>query len=252
MKSPRDESPLTTPPAPHPGATTFVVPARVLFLGEALASVARATRIAMARRVRPSTQAFATLEDASRHLGLIEQALTHLNARLEGLMTDVICNEPAGMAQAGRAAGRLEQVLAALVEGYLQAKAAPVDVDADADAAEARALILRTYRHHIREICHWLDEMVQAIANPEAALKQRGIALAPEVQLAVTLNLTSPPEMARLGALAKRLRPPPETDSELSSFYVPPEPRQPAIIAPLGTLAFSLGFTRAALERGRG
>jgi C4-dicarboxylate-specific signal transduction histidine kinase len=68
----------------------------------------------------------------------IEHALSRLNPRLEGLMSEVICKEGVGPLEVGRSAGRLEQVLSELVDGYLDAKTS----HADAESVEARALIL--------------------------------------------------------------------------------------------------------------
>ena len=134
-----------------------MLPPQVVFLGEALAPVGKGARQVMTRRVSSSGQEFVIPEDISHHMGVIQQALTHLSPRLEGLMTDVIHKEDAGAVDAGRAAGRLEQVISEFVDGYLDAKAS----HASAEASEARDLILGVYRHLIREICTWLEELVE-------------------------------------------------------------------------------------------
>ena len=166
-----------TLPAPNPKDVVCVLPPKVIFLGEALAPVARSVRQAMTRRVRSSGHEFETLADLSRHMGVIQQALTHLSPRLNGLMTEVIHNEGAGVADAGRAAGKLEQVLSEFLDGYLDAKAC----HAVAEATEARSLILGVYRHHIREICEWLEQLVAVIADPASA--SRSAALLPQPTL---------------------------------------------------------------------
>lgn len=125
---------------------TCVLPPQILALGEALAPVAKAARHELARRVRPSGQAFNILDDLVHHMGVVEHALTKLSPRLDGLMTDVIRNAGAGVLEAGRSAGRLEQVLSELVEGYLEAKAS----HAGPEDAKARVLMMGVYRHHIR------------------------------------------------------------------------------------------------------
>ena len=92
-------------------------------LGEALAPAAKAARQALVRRVRSSGQDFVTLKSLSRHMGRIEHALSRLNPRLEGLMSEVIRKEGVGPLEVGRSADRLGQVLSELVDGYLDAKA---------------------------------------------------------------------------------------------------------------------------------
>ena len=235
-------------PAPNPKYVVCVLPPQVVFLGEALAPVARGARQAMTRRVRSSGHEFETLADLSRHMGVIQQALTHLSPRLDGLMTDVIHKEGAGAVEAGRAAGRLEQVLSEFVDGYLEAKAS----HAGAEVSEARSLILGVYRHHIREICEWLEDLIEVIANPASAIQKRGIAAAANVDLTVALNMTSPPEMAKLDALAKSLLPPPETYIEPSPRFEQRETSRPGILGTIGALAFGIGVTKAVFGRNHG
>lgn len=234
-------------PTPNPNDVVCVLPSQVVFLGEALAPVAKSARQAMARRVRPSGHEFVTLEDLSRHMGVIQLALTHLSLRLDGLMTDVIRNEGAGMAEAGRAAGRLEQVLSEFVDGYLDAKAS----HAGPDSSEARTLIMGVYRRHIREICEWLEELVGVIASPASALQDRSIDTEANV-LTVTLSLTRPPEMDKLDALAQRLLRQSETDSGPSPRPEQHEPSGSGIFRTIGALAFGIGFTNALFGRSHG
>ncbi len=238
---------MTSPVQPS-SETICVLPPQLLALGEALAPVAKAARQALVRRVRPSGQDFVTLESLSRHMGGIEHALSRLNPRLEGLMSDVIRKEGVGPLEVGRSAGRLEQVLSELIDGYLDAKAS----HAGAESVEARALILGVYRQHIRNICDWLDDLVATISNPAVALRRRGIEPSGDVVLTVPLNMTSPPEMAKLGALVRTLQPPPEDRVE-----APIRPQQvrddgPGVLGTIGALAFGLGLSEAVFGRKHG
>ena len=235
-------------PAPMPNDVVCVLPPQVVILGEALVPVARGARQAMTRRVRSSGHEFVTLEDLSRHMGVIQQALTHLSPRLDGLMTDVIHREGAEVVEIGRSVGRLEQVLSEFVDGYLEAKSS----HAGTEASEARSLILGVYRHHIREICDWLEDLVEVIANPSSAIQRRGIAAVANVELTVALKMTSPPEMAKLDALAKSFLPPPETCSEPSPRFEQRETNGPGILGTIGALAFGIGITKAAFGRNHG
>lgn len=224
-----------------------MLPARLILLGEALEPVAKAARQALTRRVRPSGQGFVMLDDPIRHLGVIQEALTHLSPRLDGLMADVGANEGATALEVGRAAGRLEQVLSEFVDGYLEAKAS----QPGPDSIEARTLIIGVYRHHIKSICRWLEELVAAIADPAGAVRKRRLALAPTVELTVVLNMTTPPQMAALSALSMRLRYPPESAPAPPPDVQSPAPRPPGLLDTIGALVFGIGLARAALGRRR-
>lgn len=191
-----------TEPTPNTAEVTYSLPPQLFFLGQALARVANSARHAVAGEVRASGHEFEMLGDLSRHMGVVHRALTHLSPRIDGLMNDVIENEGAGAIEVGRSAGRLEQVLSEFVDGYLEARA----THASTEASEARSLILGVYLHHIREICEWMEALVEVIANPASAIAKRGIAAAPTVTLPVVLKMTSPPEMERIDALSKSLR----------------------------------------------
>lgn len=228
-------------PAPNPNDVVCGLPSQVIALEKALANVARGARKAMARRVRSYEHEYATHEDLSHHMGVIQQALTHLSPTIDGLMTDVIHKESAGPVDAGRSAGRVEQVHSEFVDGYLDAKAS----HAGPETRAAKSLVSGVFRHHIREMCDWLEDLVEVIANPTSAIQKRGIAAAASVELTVALNLTSPPEMAKLDALAKGLLPPPETHCDLSPRVEQPKTSGPRLLGTIGALAFGIGITQA-------
>lgn len=237
-----------TAAVPTSSELTCVLPPQILALGEALAPVAKAARQALVSRVRSSGQDFVTLESLSQHMGRIEHALSRLNPRLEGLMSEVIRKEGVGPLEVGRSAGRLEQVLSELVDGYLDAKTS----HADAESVETRALILGVYRHHIRNICDWLDELVATTSNPAVALRRRGIEPSGDVVLTVPLNMTSPPEMAKLDELVRALQPPPveRVESPIDSQQTRDE--VPGVFGTIGALAFGLGLSEAVFGRKHG
>ena len=237
-----------TSAVPTSSVLNCVLPPQILLLGEALAPVAKAARQALVRRVRPSGQDFVTLESLSRHMGGIKHALSQLNPRLEGLMSDVIRKEGVGPFEVGRSVGRLEQVISELIDGYLDAKSS----HAGAESIDARVLILGVYRHHIRNICDWLDDLVATISNPAAPLRRRGIELSGDVVLTVPLNMTSPPEMAKLTALVGTLQP--KQEERVESSIRPQQTRddRPGVLCTIGALAFGLGLSQAVFGRKHG
>jgi hypothetical protein len=220
---------------------TCVLPPQILALGEALVPMVKAARRELSRRVRPSGQAFLTLDDLSHHMGVVEHALIRLTPRLDGLMTDVIRNDGAGVLEAARSAGRLEQVLSELVEGYLEAKAS----HAGPDDAEARVLMMGVYRHHIRNICDWLGHLISAIANPAREMQLRGIEPSDYVELTIALNMTTPPEMDKLTLLIERFHHQPPTRQDPTILPVQSSPREPGLLATIGALIFGFGVSRA-------
>ena len=189
------------------------------------------------------------LEDTSRHMRTVQSALEHLTPRLDGLMANVVNNSEATALEVGRESGRLEQVLSEFVDGYLEVKAS----HGGPDSNEARTLVMGVYRHHARSICRWLEEIAEATSNPEDVLQQRGLDGSAEVSLTVSLNMTTPPQMAALHLLSEHLRESLEAPSVLPSRGVDPtEPRAPGVLETVGALVFGVGLTKAILGRHHG
>lgn len=221
------------------------IPARVTFLGEALKPVAENLRQAMTLKVKPSGHEFVLMDDLMLHMDIVVQALTHLSPRFDDLMTRVVKDENAGMAEAYRAAGRFEQVMSEFTDGLHAAQAS----HASAESNEARELMIGVYMHHIREITDWLFELVSAIARPLEALNKQGIQAASSVTLPVILNLTSPPEMAKLHELSKELRTEFQETPPLQEL-APDRPR-PGLLGTIGALAFGLGVVNQVFGKHR-
>ena len=227
---------------------TCVLPPQLLMLREALVPVAAAARQALVRRGRQPGQHFLMLGSLSQHMGWIEHALSRLTPRLDGLMSDVIQKTAAGPLDVGRSVGRLEEVISELVEGYLLAKASRPD----AEGAEAHTLLLGVYRHHIREICDWLDEFVTTVSNPSAALHRQGLEPIDGVVLTVPLNMTSPPEMAKLAALVEAIQS--RLEERVNSAMEPQQTRgdRPGVLGTIGAVAFGVGLSQTFFGRAHG
>ena len=217
-----------------------LVPTQVTLLGQALKPVAAKLHEDLAQKESATGPKFDTLNDLCLHMGIIEQALAHLEPQCDDLMKSVIQNDKATALVAGRAAGRLEQVLSEFVIGYQEALASTPRHE----SREARDLILGVYRHHISELSQWLDKLVSAIEDPLETLKEQHIRLAANVVLPVTLNLTSPPQMTRLNEIAQGFQCEP-----LNQTPAPDQPVRPGLLATLGALAFGLGVVDAALGK---
>lgn len=70
--------------------------------------------------------------------------------------------------------------------------------------AHALDLLTGVYRHLLTEIRDWLDELVETIADPLAAVKRRGLPASGEVDLELTLTLTEAPQLAALHRWVER------------------------------------------------
>jgi hypothetical protein len=186
----------------NPNNVTYKIPDRVTQLGEVLFPIAKYLHNALTQRVPSAGREFETIQDLLHHSGVIQRTLAYLEIRVEDISRDVLSNEKAGLAEANRVAGRLEQVLAEFVDGYHDAQSTLVG----SDPYGARELLLAVYRHYIREISDWLDKLIEAIANPASAIESRGIVPTSEVALIVTLTMTTPQEMEELLLLSKKLQ----------------------------------------------
>lgn len=235
-------------PMPRPEGDTCVLPHQAILLGVALTQVSEAVRSALSRSVIPTACKFDSLEDLSRHMAVIKRVLSQLTPRLSELLNDVIKNERAEATEVGRAAGRLEQVLSELVDGFLEAKGS----HADPDSHDMRLLILGVYHHHITEVCDWLDEMALAITDPMSAIQKRGIALADKVELAVSLTMTSPSEMDKLAELVARLRPVRKMANDASPPFVRQQAPEPGLLGTLGAMVFGAGVANTFFGRDHG
>lgn len=230
----------------QPGLETiYVLAPQLVALGRALEPLSKAARDALRHTVPQTDQPFIALDDLVRHMGVIEHALSALGSRLDGLMAEVIQNGAADALVVGQSVGRLEQVLWEFVDGYHYAKACQVGPK----SVEAQALILGVYRHHIENICTWMDELVTTVLNPEQALDLRGIKPTGDVTLNVSLNMTDPPEMSQIGSLVKSLLVQAEEAAEAAqaaqTFAGKAREAKPGIFSTIGAMAFGLGVSGA-------
>jgi hypothetical protein len=187
------------------------------------------------RRVRSSGRVFEMPEDLTRHLGLLETALSHLEPRPGDLMKSVINNEHATAIDAGRAAGRLEQVLSEFTDAYLDVRLACTGPT----HPQARELLIGIYRHFLTQISHWLNRIVRAIEQPQAEISQQGLVPHDGMVLSMNLNLTTPVQMHALRDLIQRLAPLAEKPRHVSTMSAD---RPPSLMDQASALAFAMGL----------
>jgi hypothetical protein len=86
-------------------------------------------------------------DDVPFHMGIIHQALVHLESRIEGLRANVISAEDAGQEHAYREAGRIKQVISEFVDGHFKLKASVGDGSSLASATPTGACITTILCH---------------------------------------------------------------------------------------------------------
>ena len=111
--------------------------------------------------------------------------------------------------------------------------------------AEARVLMIGVYRHHICNICDWLEHLISAISNPAREIQRRGIEPSEYVELTIPLNMTTPPEMDKLTLLAEGFHHQPPTSQVLPILPPQSSPRSPGLLANIGALVFGFGVSGA-------
>jgi hypothetical protein len=75
--------------------------------------------------------------------------------------------------------------------------------------------------------------------------------MAEDVELSVALKMTSPPEMAKLDDLAKRLLAESTTELTQPTSYQPTKSRGPGMLDAIGALAFGVSITNSLSKRHR-
>lgn len=172
-----------------------VLPHRVTLLGEAMHPVWRKLEAQLDRPAVPATiPVYGMAGIVSRHLDELQTLVHGLADRTNALMSDVVSNESATDGDIHRVVGRFEAVVDDLLAGYRDVRA----LDAYGRDAEARDLLARIYRHTLVEIRRWLDELVEALADPMAVSRRRGLPTAGQVELPLALTLTAVPDLAAL------------------------------------------------------
>lgn len=173
---------------------TIVVPQRLQVLGQALKPVGKYLTEQLEQPHAANIPVHSMLNVISRHLDYLQMAVSPLANRIDDLMRDVVSNEHVTDAQVYRAVGRFEAPLEDLVDHFNEvASLAPYGADID-----ARNMLVGVYRHSLAEIRDWLKELVEALEDPVAAARARGIPIEGQVELPFTLTMTSAPELEQL------------------------------------------------------
>lgn len=177
-------------------AEDSVLPGHLTSLGEALRPVALKLGADMARQPDRHDQEDDMLEFVTAHMEMIGEDVKQIESEVNGALAVV-----ASPADANRAVGRLEVQLERLVAHYDDVRR----VNPNFEVADGWSLLRDVYRRVLTEIRVWLDELVEVLTEPTAALKERGISTEGRVVLSLPLTITAPPELEQLTNWAEEM-----------------------------------------------
>ena len=173
---------------------------------------AAAEMLALGRALRPTLANMSATLRSSPPLGgdvaTIESVEDHL-ARLANACDDMVAKvEELGQALAAgsdelaihRAVGAFEAHLQVLRDGYMEVLA----WGGAESARRGRDLLAEVYRDILTQIKDWIEEIVETVEDPLAAIKRRGLPTKGKVNLTIALTLDTPPELEELVRWARK------------------------------------------------
>ena len=168
------------------------LPPCVLALGEALRPLLLKLQAQMDAPVRRDLWIVDLAGEIADHLDELEDTVSGLVAKVNALGELLAREGP--MAGIHRGAGGLEVYLDTLLTRYSEVRRwLP-----GASGAAARDSLAGVYRHLLTEVRDWMDELIEVIDDPLAAVKRRGLPTSGYVELPTSLTLTAAPQLARL------------------------------------------------------
>ena len=125
-----------------------------------------------------------------RALGQLGDSVERLCDETNRVLDEVVGTADLPESKVHRAVGRFEMVLDELLDGYSELR----ELRPYRSHKRGHELLLVIYRYTLTRIQGWLLEVVEALADPMAALKKKGLPTSGEVQLNLSLNFTTPKE----------------------------------------------------------
>ena len=168
----------------------------VTALGEALRPLLLKLQAQVDAPVRRHLRVVDLVSEIADHLDELKDTLQGLEAKANAL-DELLAREGPEEPVAGihRVVGGLEVYLDTLLERYSEVRRWRPP---GASGAVARDSLAGVYRHLLTEIRDWMDELIEAIDDPLAAVKRRGLPTSGKVNLEINLILTEAPELASL------------------------------------------------------
>lgn len=167
---------------------------RAKLLAEALRPVGRTIAMRINRRCFPSRHEVRVVAVVAHHLGALQTLIRRWGGCVDDLMRDVLSNPVATAADIDRIANQLAACIDELCSGYARAYALGLS---GRDAA-VRYQLAGVYRHTLREIQVWIEQLIRTLSNPRAELRRRGLPTSGNIDVQVPLTLTAAPELTDL------------------------------------------------------
>ena len=173
-------------------SVNVTLPPRVLALGEALRPLLLKLQAQMDAPVRRDLRVSDLAGEIADHLGGLGDTVSGLEAKVNALGELLAREGP--VAGIHRGAGGLEVYLDTLLARCSEVRR----WRPGASGAAARDSLAGVYHHLLTEIRDWMDELIEAIDDPLAAVKRRGLPTSGYVELPISLTLTAAPQLAEL------------------------------------------------------
>ena len=176
-----------------------VLPPHVITLGSAMRPVLSKLEARMMDTPTHRTVAKYDMADA------ISGQLDELLDTISGLATEVnILDDVLSTAGADAESHRVVGDIEVYLDDLLAQRFEVLQWRAVGSDARALDLLAGVYRHLLTEIRDWLEELIETIADPLAAVKRRGLPTSGNVELQLTLTLAEAPQLAALHRWVER------------------------------------------------
>lgn len=170
-----------------------LLPPRVTRMGEALRPLLSKLSERAAAPAADEAATPVTVEFLSQRLRALCRALTRLDGAVKAMMEEVIANQAADDADVYRTVARLEGRVDDLIDDCADLRQCTAG-----EFAEAARLLEGVYGELLDRIERWLDDLVESIADPDAAIERRGLPKTGYVELPFHLNLDALERIAEL------------------------------------------------------
>lgn len=177
-----------------------LLPHRLTLLGEAMRPVWKNIEREINHPIQPSRLVNGMKELIPSHLDALVTAVQRLEKRVNQTMPDIITNEDATDAAIYRSVGGFEALMDDVLAEYQEIRS----LDVRGSDREARDLLAGIYCHTLGEVCDWLQELVETLADPMATVIRRGLPTSGNVTLTLALTLTAAPQLPAMAQWAKR------------------------------------------------
>ena len=164
----------------------------VTLLGEALRPLPAQIDAALHTPTPPKEPEISFVTAAQVGLARLDEGVERMASEVNAL-GHIVTAADAPAADVHRAAGRIEAVL----EDQLRLHAALYHLRREPAYAHGQELLLAAYRNTLIQIRDWLQEIVDTLADPMAALERRGLPTSGNVELQLSLELTAPKELGQ-------------------------------------------------------